>query len=176
MTALRFAPLIAIAALLAACGSPYPIQQRPAPVEPAGGISRASPPSAQTPAEVEVRAYEPPARVATVRRPASPAVRRLIRTAVEKRRAGDYQAAQASLERALRIEPRNARLWNRLAHLYAEQGQYARVESLAAKSNALAPNDPILQADNWSLIAGAREAMGDRRGAAEARRRARLVQ
>lgn len=166
----------AIAALLAACGSPYPIQQRPAPVESVGSTSPISPPSEQTPAEVEVRAYKPPAQVATVRRPVSPAVRRLMRTAAEKRRAGDYEAAQASLERALRIEPRNPRLWNRLAHLYAAQGEYARVESLAAKSNALAGNDPVLQADNWSLIARAREAMGDSRGAAEARRRARLVQ
>ncbi len=162
---------------LAACGSPYPYRQPPAPVESAGSV--VTPPSTATATEegaAEVHAYRPPTRVARARRPASPAVRRLLRQAAQQRRAGNFAAAQASLERALRIEPRNPRLWNRLAHLYAAQRQYARVEAFAAKSNALAGDDAVLRADNWALIAEARAALGDRRGAAEARRKARIIQ
>ena len=61
-------------------------------------------------------------------------------------------AAAASLERALRIEPRNAVLWNRLAHVRYEQKQYALASSLAAKSNTLAGRDAALRADNDRLI------------------------
>ena len=47
--------------------------------------------------------------------------------------AGRPDAASATLERALRIEPRNARLWHELAQLRLAQGQYAQAISLAAK-------------------------------------------
>ncbi len=87
-------------------------------------------------------------------------------------RAGRPEAAAATLERALRLEPGNAMLWHRLAALRLEQGQWNNAASLAAKSNALAGKDLLLQAQNWTLIARARDAGGDQTGAAEARRRA----
>ncbi|WP_171816178.1 tetratricopeptide repeat protein [endosymbiont of unidentified scaly snail isolate Monju] len=168
--------IAAVCLLLGACGSPYRMDTRPAPVESVSGQRPADTATALAGGGTEVRPYRPPAQVARVRPTASPAVRKLLRKAAAQRRAGDYAAAQASIERALRIESRNPRLWNRLAHLYADQGQYAWVESFAAKSNALAGSDPILQADNWQLIATTREALGDRRGAEQARRRARIIQ
>jgi len=168
--------IAALCLLLGACGSPYRLDAPPAPVESVGGRAPTGTATAPAGGGTEVRPYRPPAPVARVRPSTSPAVRKLLRKAAAQRRAGDYAAAQASIERALRIEPRNPRLWNRLAHLYADQGQYARVESFAAKSNALAGSDPILQADNWQLIATARATLGDRRGAEQARRRARIIQ
>jgi len=68
--------------------------------------------------------------------------------------------AAASLERALRIEPRNPRLWNELAQVRLRQGQYAQAESLAARSNSWAGNDSALRADNARIIAEAREISG----------------
>ncbi len=162
--------------LLGACGSPYRLNAPPAPVESVGGQRPADPAMVPAGSGTEVHPYRPPVEVARVRPMASPAVRKLLRKAAAQRRAGDYAAAQASIERALRIESRNPRLWNRLAHLYADQGQYVRVESFAAKSNALAGSDPILRADNWQLIATTREVLGDRNGAEQARRRARTIQ
>ncbi len=171
----RFSTLV-LCLGLAACGSPYRMDAPPAPVESVSGRPPATTPASPADNEPEVRPYRPPAPVSRVRPATSPAVRKLLRQAAVQRRAGDHAAAQASIERALRIEPRNPRLWNRLAHLYAEQGQYARVESFAAKSNALAGGDPVLQADNWQLIATARAALGDRQGAEQARRQARIIQ
>ena len=79
--------------------------------------------------------------------------------------AGRLANAAASLERALRIEPRNPRLWQELARLRLKQGDYAQAESTAARSNSWAGSDNALRAENWRLIAHAREARGDAEGA-----------
>lgn len=79
--------------------------------------------------------------------------------------AGRLVNAAASLERALRIEPRNPRLWQELARVRLKQGDYAQAESVAARSNSWAGNDNRLRAENWRLIAQAREARGDAAGA-----------
>lgn len=79
--------------------------------------------------------------------------------------AGKPDGAVASLERALRIEPRNPRLWQELARLRLQQGQYQQAEGLAARSNAWAGSDKVLRAENWRLIGEARLKRGDRQGA-----------
>jgi tetratricopeptide (TPR) repeat protein len=79
--------------------------------------------------------------------------------------AGRLASAAASLERALRIEPRNPRLWQELARVRLKQGDYAQAESTAARSNSWAGSDNALRAENWRLIAHAREARGDAEGA-----------
>ena len=79
--------------------------------------------------------------------------------------AGRLTNAAASLERALRIEPRNPRLWQELARVRLKQGDYAQAESTAARSNSWAGSDNALRAENWRLIAQARDARGDAEGA-----------
>src|SRR6266702_3565939 len=79
--------------------------------------------------------------------------------------AGRLANAAASLERALRIEPRNPRLWQELARVRLKQGDYAQAESTAARSNSWAGGDNALRAENWRLIAHARDARGDAEGA-----------
>jgi predicted Zn-dependent protease len=79
--------------------------------------------------------------------------------------AGRLPNAAASLERALRIEPRNPRLWQELARVRLQQREYAQAENVALRSNSYAGGDNALRADNWRLIAEAREARGDTDGA-----------
>jgi hypothetical protein len=100
------------------------------------------------------------------------AVVALLQTAEQQHRSGNSAAAAATLERALRIEPRNAVLWNRLAHVRFQQRRPGLAENLAAKSNALAAQDRDLMRDNWLLIGRARQAAGDVPGAEQARRKA----
>jgi len=71
-----------------------------------------------------------------------------------------WERAAALLERALRIEPRNAQLWHRLAKVRLQQGRYAMAESLAQKSNTLAKDDEALKRRNTELIEIARRAVG----------------
>jgi hypothetical protein len=76
----------------------------------------------------------------------------LLDQASRQVRAGSPERAAATLERALRIEPKNARLWHRLAVLRFQQGQYTLAESLAAKSSTLAKGDWNLKKRNADLI------------------------
>jgi tetratricopeptide (TPR) repeat protein len=95
----------------------------------------------------------------------SPAVVALFDGARADSAAGRLPNAAASLERALRIEPRNARLWQELARVRLAQGDYAQAESVARRSSSWAGGDAALRAENWRLIAQAREARGDGAGA-----------
>lgn len=76
----------------------------------------------------------------------------LLDRASQQQQSGQPEKAAAILERALRIEPRNARLWHRLALIRFQQGQYTQAESLAAKSSTLAQGDWHLKQKNAELI------------------------
>jgi tetratricopeptide (TPR) repeat protein len=95
----------------------------------------------------------------------NPAVVSLVDQAHSQSSAGQLEAAGGSLERALRIEPRNPRLWQELARIRLDEGQYRQAENLAAKSNALAVDDGRLRAENWRIIGQARSKSGDMAGA-----------
>lgn len=75
--------------------------------------------------------------------------------------AGNYAAAAAAIERALRIEPRNARLWHELAQLKLKQGDASQAANMAARSNTWAGADKVLRAANWRVIGEAKRALGD---------------
>jgi len=101
----------------------------------------------------------------------NPAVLALLGSAQSQHQAGNYELAAAALERALRLEPRNAMLWHRLAQVRLSQGKWRNAIDFAAKSNSLAGGERKLQASNWLVIAQAKERQGDREGAQAARAR-----
>ena len=96
------------------------------------------------------------------------AVAGLMESARADAAAGKLATAAASLERALRIEPRNPRLWHELARVRSQQGQHAQAENVAVRSNSFAGDDRALRAENWKLIAETRNARGDKEGARQA--------
>ncbi|MCY4453996.1 MAG: tetratricopeptide repeat protein [Immundisolibacterales bacterium] len=96
----------------------------------------------------------------------------LLASAREAREAGRYGRAAAALERALKVEPRNPRLWHRLALVRFRQGRPADAAALALRSLSLTGDDADLESRNLRLIAAARHALGDEEGAREALRRA----
>lgn len=81
---------------------------------------------------------------------------------------GNLDNAASNLERAIRLQPRNAELWQRLAEVRLKQHQPGLAEDLAKKSNVLARSDVALTKKNWAIIAEARRKKGDATGAAEA--------
>lgn len=112
----------------------------------------------------------PPANLpaAEISRDGNQAVVALLESADKYVKSNQLDKAGAALERALRIEPRNAGIWHDLAQVRLHQGQYQQAESLASKSNNLAGENRALQARNWKLIGSARKASGNRAGAEEA--------
>lgn len=102
----------------------------------------------------------------------NPAVSALIRQAEQFIEDGEFQNAGAALERALRIDPRNAELYSRLAGVMLLQEHPDEAESLAKRSNSLASDWPGLQAKNWTIIARALRARGENASADAAEMRA----
>lgn len=91
----------------------------------------------------------------------SPVVKSLLADARVQRNLNNWDAAANALERALRIEPRNATLWSRLAEIRYDQKEWKKAIQLAAKSNTLAKSNENLRRQNWILMASAHEANGN---------------
>ncbi|PTU32116.1 tetratricopeptide repeat protein [Stenotrophobium rhamnosiphilum] len=105
-----------------------------------------------------------------------PAVLSLLRSAQSARAAGQYAQAAGSLERALRIEPRNYFVWSTLADTYLRQKSYDQAESVAQKSNSIARGNVYVLQENWRVIRDSRTARNNPAGAAEAQSRIDVIQ
>ena len=151
--------------LLAACATPVP--RSPAPPQP---VSLPDSPVVQplpvpSPPELEVITDPvPPAPP-----PSAPAALSLAQQSDAAVAAGDLRLAALHLERALRIAPRDADLWHRLAAVRLAQLEFQQAERMAERSLQLNAGDRRLALENWRIIAQAREAMGDTEGARRAR-------
>jgi Tfp pilus assembly protein PilF len=143
---MRHTAIVFIALILAACRSLAPSEQP------------SNPPSGS--ATTESAAAAPPAAPAT---PAPPQATRqfhlgnaataLVAQAHARVAAGDFPAATATLERALRIEPDNPLTWIELGEVQLAAGNAAQADNMAHKALALASGDPNAQASAWRLIA-----------------------
>jgi predicted Zn-dependent protease len=98
----------------------------------------------------------------------------LLTTAQQQQGGGDLNGASSSLERAMRIAPREPQVLYRLAQVRLAQNDPAQGEQLARRALTYANGRPALQASLWQLIAQAREAQGDASGAALARQKAQV--
>jgi len=85
----------------------------------------------------------------------SPAIASLLQKADQSIEKQQWQQAIASLERALRINGKQAEIWTRLAVVYL--GQYNPQQSIhmARRSNSYSRNNKSLQAYNWLLMSRA---------------------
>lgn len=74
---------------------------------------------------------------------------------------GNLDLASATLERGLRLAPKDAMLWSQLAEVKLQQHQYRQASSLAAKSNSLAgDNTALVQKNHWIVEEARRKSGG----------------
>lgn len=150
---------------------PYP---QPAPREPG---QREIPPYGQPqtlppqPGEVDLSSYPRAAEDIS-----GAAVTSLVTQARELLATDRLDQAAATLERALRIEPRNAFVWSLLAQTQLKRANYEQAESVAQKANSLARGNPYVELENWRVIAAARSGRGDAIGALQAQDRAQALE
>jgi tetratricopeptide (TPR) repeat protein len=154
---------------------PFAQETPPAPVSPATSPAPESAPTQVNPEreltpepEPPLTPFEPFEAVASL----SPAVGALVVAANQNTSTGKLDAASATLERAIRIEPRNANLFYKLALIRLKQSKPRLAEDLAKKSALLAASDRALKKHSWLLIAHARELQHNFKGAKEARLKA----
>jgi hypothetical protein len=143
-------------------------QEMPLSPPPAVATEAAVPPLSAPSTALELTPFEPMEDVG----PLSPAVGALVSAANQTSQSGDLDSAAASLERAIRIEPRNATLFYKLALLRLKQSKPRLAEDLAKKSALLASTDNALKKHCWLLVAHARELQQDFAGAKKAREKA----
>lgn len=105
-----------------------------------------------------------------------PAVLGLLERAREQLEAGRPELAVAALETALDIEPRNPFVWQQLASTHLAQHLPDQAEHKAQRSTSFARGNPWIEAENWRLIAAARQERGDLAGARLARARMTEIQ
>lgn len=73
---------------------------------------------------------------------------------------GRLDLAAATLERGLRLAPKDAMLWSQLAEVKLQQQQYRQAGSLAAKSNSMAAGNTALVQKNYWIVEEARRRSG----------------
>lgn len=106
----------------------------------------------------------------------SPSMAALIQQADDKIKINAWPDALAILERALRINPKQAEAWTRMAVVYLGMSQPERALSMAQKSNSLAAKNNSLKAYNWTLISRAYRQMSQPEQAREAESKSRYFQ
>jgi len=172
----KTAIFLALLCLLPGCADSYR-RHRPAPVygQHSGGAQTTvtTVPLQDTPLPSEQPIEISPVQPQHV--PQSPAVVALLDEAERSSKSGNLEGAVATVERALRIEPRNPQLIYRLAELRLQQGKPRLAEDLAKKSALLSAGNPGLKKRCWLLIAEARKRQGKVQGAAEARNKANRI-
>ncbi len=81
----------------------------------------------------------------------------LYHKAETSRSQGHYHQAELELERALRIEPRNAHYWHTMAKIKFHQKRYEQTIQFCLKSKSLAGNSKKILSLNDALIAEAEQ-------------------
>lgn len=151
----RLAFATAIGLVAAGCSmvsAPPPPVRPPAPPPPPA-------PSVQ-PVVIEAPEEPPPPPPPAVEPPTA-ITRALVDEAREHVAAGSPSEAAASIEQAIRIEPRRGELWLQLAVLRLRDGQAAMAEQSARKALLFLTAGSAEEREAWLIIADAREAQGD---------------
>jgi Flp pilus assembly protein TadD len=102
----------------------------------------------------------------------NPVVVSLLDSATQFESQGNFGRASASVERGLRIAPKDAHLWLRLARIRLQEDRPKQAELLAKKSIRFSARNAGLLADNWLVIAEARGRQGNLNGVVEAKEKA----
>jgi tetratricopeptide (TPR) repeat protein len=89
-----------------------------------------------------------------------PAAQSLVTQARAQADKGDLDGAAGTLDRAIRIEPRNPLLWIELAKVRLEQKEAKQAEGYARKALSLATGDRRAQAEANKVIAESLKAQG----------------
>lgn len=184
-----FSPLLLVL-LLAACSTTstqnIPVSSggsapatKPGSTAPSGLPPATAPASGTTPPAPHGLSYRPPAQAQPPRQLADgaqlPAVQGLLTAAERAVRSGDLDLAAVNLERAQRLAPQSATVYQRLADVRLRQKRPAEAEQLARKALAYTAQ-PAQQAALWRQIAAARQQQGQSASAIEAQQRASAIE
>lgn len=128
-------------------------------------------PAPPAPADTAPAQTVPPPAAGGTRPSTDSATLALLQQSDRAEAGGSLDEALSYVERAVRIEPRRADLWTRLASLELAAGNPTTAIQYAQKALTLSTDRPDWQRDAWLVIADAREALGEKAEAAAIRQR-----
>jgi len=149
--------------MLTACAGRGPAvseEQQPAPIEDRTVQEKVREPAQQQRGGVQVFPLQ------------NPAVKELLKQSEQAENAGDFEAAAVSIERALRIQPRDPELLQRMAEIQLHKKDYQQALNFASRSYDSGPRVGELCNRNWRTMSVAQSALGDNRSAKMAEVRA----
>lgn len=148
---LRVSTVIIISlVILSGCGVKRPVSKPTYP---------SYPPATKPQIEPEKPVKTPTIKPATIYSPKLGPAGSLYQSAKNSLGSGDTQKAEMTMERALRIEPKNGHYWYTMGKIKFEQKQYAQSIHLCLKSKSLAGSDQNLLILNDTLMKKARQQM-----------------
>jgi len=140
-------PCLLFALLFQGCATYPPVRpvHYPPPPAPATAPSQQQHPEQQRPVPTTEPVRQTPKQTKTIAADFS-------RQAAKQVSQGRLDLAAATLERGLRVVPKDAMLWSQLAEIKLQQRFYRQAESLAAKSNSLAgSHTELVQKNHWII-------------------------
>ena len=156
----RLAVTTAIGLVAAGCSllpePPPPVQPPAPPPPPAPAVQPVVIEEPQVPPPPPPQVLEPPTAITQA----------LVDEARDHAAAGSPNEAAATIEQAIRIEPRRGELWLELAEIWLRDGRPAMAEQNARKALLFLRAGTPEEREAWLLIADAREAQGDIESAA----------
>jgi tetratricopeptide (TPR) repeat protein len=177
LSSTRFLLMAALMAVMAGC-SIAPTQAPQPPVDDRGASAEPAPPPVTEPEPSEPAVASPlpdsgpsaepapssPQPVPRAESRQKPAVLALLSQAEQSRAQGDYRGAQGSLQRAQRIDPRDAEVYYSLALTHMELEDYDLAEQVALKGVSVAQGNNTELKRLWNLLAKIRLRAGDPAG------------
>jgi hypothetical protein len=127
-----------------------------------------APPGTESGSVIQPPAPLPKERPKTAPATLSPASKALVSQAQAQRKKGDLPGANATLDRALRIEASNPLLWIEMGRLRMDQRNYPQAEAMGRKALSMSVGDPRTQSAAWQLISDSLRARGKNLQAQEA--------
>ena len=149
--------------LLTACAGRGPAvgeEQPPAPIEDRTVQEKVREPAQQQRGGVQVFPLQ------------NSAVKELLKQSEQAESVGDFESAAVSIERALRIQPRDPELLQRMAEIQLQKKDYQQALNFASRSYDSGPRVGELCNRNWRTMSVAQSALGDNRSARMAETRA----
>jgi tetratricopeptide (TPR) repeat protein len=174
MTLFRTLLLVSAVAWLAGCQSLYGPPVSGTPSSPQSGTPQQSPGTAEPQPPIPEPTPPPPQPQPKEFR-LSAASAALVKQGRAQSLKGEFPAAVATLERALRIEPDNPLVWLELGQVHLSARNPPQAESMGRKAVALATGNPTVQSTAWRLVGDALRARGRDVDANEAYQRASLA-